>query len=308
MQTNNVSQDTVINRPVDREQVLRVRSFSRIVSQRIGALNDRFLKRKRSLGESRLLYEIGRKGADVRELRERLDLDSGYASRLLRSLEEQGLVETAYSDVDSRMVRATLTRKGRAEVSELDHRSNDLATSILAPLTQSQRDRLVQAMAEVEKLIRASAVDITRETPRSVHARFCLSEYFRELEDRFEAGFDVASSISAKPEELVPPAGLFVVARLNGRPIGCGALKVKSRKVGEIKRMWVSRETRGLGVGRRLLETLESYARQLGVKLLRLETNRNLKEAQSLYRSAGYNEVEAFNDEPYAHHWFERKL
>ena len=163
-------------------------------------------------------------------------------------------------------------------------------------------------MAEVERHTLASAVEIAPENPRSAGARFCLSEYFRELDGRFEHGFDVASSISANPEELEPPTGLFLVARLRGRPIGCGALKVKGRDIGEIKRMWVSRETRGLGIGRRLLETLESYARQFGVKLLRLETNRNLKEAQSLYRGAGYNEVEAFNDEPYAHHWFEKRL
>ena len=162
-------------------------------------------------------------------------------------------------------------------------------------------------MAEVDG-IRASAVTITPEPPSSVDARFCLSEYFRELDERFERGFDVATSISATPDELVPPAGIFVVARWKRCPMGCGALKVKGDKVGEIKRMWVSRDARGLGIGRRLLETLESYARHFGVKLLRLETNRNLKEAQSLYRSAGYNEVSAFNDEPYAHYWFEKQL
>lgn len=163
-------------------------------------------------------------------------------------------------------------------------------------------------MDEDERLTLASAVKITPETPSSADARFCLSEYFRELDGRFDDGFDVTKSISANLEELVPPTGLFLLARLRGRAVGCGALKLKGRDIGEIKRMWVSRETRGLGIGYRLLETLESYARQFGVKLLRLETNRNLKEAQSLYRSAGYNEVAAFNDEPYAHHWFERRL
>ena len=97
-----------------------------------------------------------------------------------------------------------------------------------------------------------------------------------------------------------------MVARLNGRAVGCGALKVKRQKVAEIKRMWVSPEVRGLGIGRRLLEALEDRARAFRLRTLRLETNRNLKEAQQLYRSAGYVEVAAFNDEPYAHHWFEK--
>jgi len=77
---------------MDAQQVRRVRSFNRVVSQRIGALKDRFLDRDRPLGEARLLYEIGRAGAEVRDLRARLELDSGYVSRLLRSLERQRLV------------------------------------------------------------------------------------------------------------------------------------------------------------------------------------------------------------------------
>ena len=196
---------------MDAEQVRRVRSFNRAVSQRIGALKDHFLDRDRPLGEARLLYEIGRAGAEVRDLRARLELDSGYVSRLLRSLERQRLVRAQAAANDGRVL-----------------------------------------------------------------------------------------------DELTPPAGVFVVARLGGQPIGCGALKVKDRTTGEVKRMWVAADARGLGVGRRILETLETRARDFGVSTLRLETNRTLKEAQALYRKCGYLEVEPFNDEPYAHHWFEK--
>jgi GNAT superfamily N-acetyltransferase len=115
-----------------------------------------------------------------------------------------------------------------------------------------------------------------------------------------------AKSISADADELTPPAGIFVLARLAGQPIGCGALKVKPRRIGEVKRMWVDAAARGLGVGRRLLETLEAEARNFGLRTLRLETNRSLVEAQALYRRTGYREVAPFNDEPYAHHWFEK--
>ena len=109
-------------------------------------------------------------------------------------------------------------------------------------------------MAEVERLMWASVIRIAVEPPDGLDGQFCLGEYFRELRERFDNGFDAANSISANPEELTPPAGIFVVARLNGRAVGCGALKVKRQKVAEIKRMWVSPEVRGLGVGRRLLE------------------------------------------------------
>ena len=90
--------------------------------------------------------------------------------------------------------------------------------------------------------------------------------------------------------------------------VGCGALKFHAAAPAELKRMWVAPEARGLGLGRRLLSVLETHATAAGARVIHLETNRTLKEAISLYRSAGYEEVAAFNDEPYAHHWFEKRL
>lgn len=291
---------------MDRDLVQRVRRFNRIITQRIGALDDHFLGRGRPLGEARLLYEIGRDGAEVRNLRTKLALDPGYVSRLLRSLEHQGLVTTRRAHDDARIHRVTLTRKGLREIAELDRRSDAFATSILAPLNARQRDRLGAAMAEVERLMRASAVTFEPEAPDSADARWCIEQYFRELAGRFETGFDPARSISAKPEELIPPAGIFVIARLDGQPVGCGALKVRDERIGEIKRMWVRADARRLGIARRVLERLETTAREFGLTTLRLETNRALEEAQTLYRRAGYREVAPFNEEPYAHHWFEK--
>jgi len=291
---------------MDAAQISRLRSFNRTVSQRIGALNDRFLDRGRPLGEARLLYEIGHAGAEVRALRARLELDSGYVSRLLRSLERQGLLKGETAAGDGRVRRVRLTAKGRREVAELDRRSDAFARSVLAPLSTTQQTRLIAAMSEVERLLRASAVRIAAEPADSADARWCVAQYFGELGRRFDAGFDPARSISADAHELTPPAGVFVIARLGGRPIGCGALKAKERCIGEVKRMWVDGEARGLGVGWRLLATLEADARKFGLETLRLETNRSLVEAQALYRRAGYREVAPFNDEPYAHHWFEK--
>ena len=105
-----------------------------------------------------------------------------------------------------------------------------------------------------------------------------------------------------------PPAGLFLVATLHGEPVGCGALKLHNPEPAELKRMWVADAARGLGLGRRLLGELERRAAALGATSIRLETNRALTEAIALYRSAGYREVAAFNDERYADHWFEKQL
>lgn len=153
-----------------------------------------------------------------------------------------------------------------------------------------------------------SSLTIVIEDPESPDARWCISRYFSELAARFDTGFDPGRSISADPDELRPPAGVLLVARLNGRAVGCGAVKLHHTAPAEIKRMWVSPEARGHGVGRRLLAALEREARAAGATVARLETNGALTEAIALYRRAGYVEVPAFNDEPYAHHWFEKLL
>ena len=289
-------------------RVGQIRSFNRTVTQRVGALSDAFLGRGRPLGQARLLWEIGPDGAEVRTLRARLELDSGYLSRLLRSLAADGLVDVRPSRTDGRVRTARLTRRGLAERAELDRRAGDVAASILRPLTDGQQDRLVSAMAEVERLLAASAVRVRVCDPRHPHARFCEQAYFAELARRFDDGFDPAHSHTASVAELTPPAGLLLVATLHGEPAGCGALRFHGRGPAELKRMWVAPDRRGLGLGRRLLAELEAHAAANGVRVLRLETNRSLAEAVTLYRTAGYREVTPFNDEPYAHHWFEKRI
>src|SRR3954471_8092419 len=293
---------------MDSSMVGQVRSFNRTVTQRIGALSDAFLSRDRPLGQARVLWEIGPDGSDVKTLRTRLDLDSGHLSRLLRSLEGDGLVVVEPSATDGRVRTARLTSDGLAERTVLDHGSDEAAREILAPLSARQRSRLVTAMAEVERLLAASAVRIDVHDPRHPDARFCLRAYFGELAGRFAGGFDPGRSIPADDEELTPSAGLLLVATLHAEPVGCGALKFHREAPAEIKRMWIAPEVRGLGLGRRMLSELEAHAVAHQVRVLRLETNRALDEAIGLYRSAGYREVPAFNREPYAHHWFEKAL
>ncbi len=285
-----------------------IRGFNRIVTQRVGALQNSYLARDRTLAESRVLWEIGERGCEVRTLRSRLDLDSGYLSRLLRSLEASGLVTVGASQGDKRIRRAQLTEAGRRERALLDDRSDELARSMVAPLSADQRDRLVTAMAEVQKLLTASMVEIEVQDPDHAHARFCMSAYFSELDSRFESGFDPDASLPADADEMRPPAGLFLVAMLHGEPVGCGALKFHGDGPVELKRMWVSPTVRGLGVGRRLLDELERRTVEHGSRVIHLETNAALPEAVAMYRSSGYREVDAFNGEPYADHWFEKDL
>ena len=289
------------------EQIDTVRRFNRLVTLRAGALDDHFLGRGRPLGASRVLFEIGTAGAELRALRRRLGLDAGYVSRLIATLEREGLV-TVGAAADRRVRMARLTPAGRREVREMNRRSDRAAAELLQALPAPQRDRLVAAMTEAHGLLRLAGLRVERVSPESPHARRCVARYFAELERRFEAGFDPGASLPAADREMVPPRGAFLVGTIDGDPVACGAVKSIAPGVGSLKRMWVSDEVRGLGIGRRMLEALEAEALGLGLGTVRLETNRALAEAISLYRSAGYREVSRFNDDPYANHWFEKQL
>ncbi|MFI1335372.1 GNAT family N-acetyltransferase [Streptomyces sp. NPDC020845] len=293
---------------MDVAQIDQVRRFNRTVTERVGVLHDHYLDRDRPIGEARLLWEIGEQGQDVRRLRERLGLDSGYVSRLLRSLERDGLVTLEPHPEDRRVRTVRLTDAGRAERATLDRRSDELAGSLLQPLNAAQRTRLVAAMAEVDRLLTAVTVTVDAVDPDHPDAQHCLRSYFTELQERFETGFDPARSLLPDAGELRPPRGLFLVARLHGEPVGCAGLKLPPTAPAEIKRMWVAPHTRGLGLARRFLAELETRAAEHGRDVLRLDTNKALDAAIGLYHSFGFQEVAAFNDEPYAHHWFEKRI
>ena len=290
------------------EAVGQVRRFNRLITQRVGALNDRFLARDRPLAEARVLWEIGWEGCEVRALRAGLELDSGHLSRLLRALEADGLIQVVPSPEDRRVRTAQLTAAGLAERTELDRRSDDLAQSFLEPLGTRQRERLLAAMGDVERLLTAALVELRPTDPAHPDAKMCFERYFAELERRSNSRLDPVTLVAARPHELRSPAALLLLGYLHSEPVGCGAVKHHPDAPSEIKRMWVAETARGLGIGRRLLVELEASAARSGATKTRLETNGTLSEAIGLYRSAGYVEVPAFNDEPFADHWFEKRL
>ncbi len=293
---------------MSKSSTAQIRSFNRAVTRRVGALEESYLSRGRPLSEARLIFEIGPEGAALGALRNRLGLDSGYLSRMLRSLEAQGLVAVDKLDGDARSRHATLTDKGRAEHAAYDALSDQLANSILEPLSESGRARLVAAMAEVERLLAAAAVTIDEEDADSADAQRCMALYVEELAERFEEGFDTSKGNSVRGDEFIRPRGSFLIARLDGSPVGCGAVRMLDATAAEIKRMWVAPSTRGLGVAGRLLGRLETIARELGAQTVYLDTNRALKEAQSLYRRDGYEEIAPYNDNPFADHWYSKRL
>ena len=276
-----------------------LRRFNRTYTQRIGVLDDSFLGTGYPLGVSRLLFEIGPRGATARDLRERLDLDSGYLTRMLRRLEHDDLVAVEPDPADRRRRLVALTECGRVAWQELDARSDELARALVDPLTARQRDRLTAALATADLLVRAATVHLREVAPTDPVAVAAVGHYFAELDRRFPTGFDPG-----------PPdhAGTFVVATSDGAPVAYGGVRPVSEETGEIKRMWVHDDWRGAGLGSRMLRHLEQLARRLGHSRVVLDTNGTLVEAIALYGRAGYTPIDRYNDNPYAEAWFEKEL
>ncbi len=285
-----------------------LRRFNRSYTQRIGALDESFLGLGLPLGSARLLFEVGAEPTTVHRLRTRLGLDSGYLSRLLRRLEDTGLVEIGPDPADRRRRTVGLTKKGHTTWRNLDDRSEQLAKHLVEPLTERQRQRLTDALATADLLVRAATVTLEGVDPSAPEAVAALGNYFAELDRRFESGFDPGDAFTADAAAMSAPHGVFVVAVSEGDPVACGGVQRLEPGVCEIKRMWVHDHWRGAGLGSRLLRRLEDEATRLGARRVRLDTNGTLLEAIAMYERAGYQATGRYNDNPYAQAWFEKDV
>jgi len=284
-----------------------LRRFNRAWSQRVGLLEETYLGQGRTLGASRLLFEIGGEGAGVLELRRRLGLDSGYLSRLLRGLEEERLVAVHHDLGDARRRVVVPTAKGRRAIDRLEQRSEERAVALVAPLGDSQRRRLAAALATAERLVRAATCSFEVVDAGSREALVAVDRYVAELAERFPAGFDPGDTAAEAPD-MNAPEGRFLVGRVDGEIVTCGDVRRLTPARAEIKRMWVDGAWRGCGLGARMLGALEDAARDLGYREVHLDTNATLTEAIGMYDDAGYQRIERYNDNPYAEAFFAKRL
>lgn len=287
-------------------EIARVRRFNRAVTVEVGALDTSFLGRGRPLGAARMLNSVGRGIADVGRLRDSLGLDSGLASRLLRGLEEEGLVETVAHPDDARRRVVRLTRAGKQEFRAYEKVSDEQAAAILA--RHPDPEALLAAMDLIACALQRDRTVVEPTDPTSEPARACLQAYYGELARRFPSGFDVRRSRDPDAVDMIPPRGVFLLAWSDGLPVGCVGLKGGDGDTAEVKRLWVAPAARGLGLARRLMSAVEAAARELGIPTLRLDTNSALPEAVELYRKTGWHEIPRFNEDPYPDVFFEKRL
>lgn len=289
------------------DAIARLRRFNRAVTREVGALDTSFLGRGRPLGMARVLQLVRPEGTDVAVIRDRLELDSGLTSRFLRSLEGEGLIETATDPDDRRRRIARLTPKGQTEMAAYDSIGYDRAASLIAR-AGSRATEIVAAMDLIATLLNRDQLQIRAADPDSPEALACLRAYFDEI---------LARVAIAKPEYFPlpdpgagsyrPPQGRFLVAWSDDLPIGCVSLRALDDRTAEVKRLWVDASARGQGLSRRLMSAIEAEAREMGYQRLRLDTNSALIEAIALYRATGSTDIPPYTTPP-ADVWMEKVL
>ncbi|NYI42708.1 bifunctional helix-turn-helix transcriptional regulator/GNAT family N-acetyltransferase [Demequina lutea] len=284
------------------------RQFQRVVTSEVGALQDDFLGRGRPYGASRVLWEMGDGPVEVADLRERLGLDAGYASRLLSVLEGEGLVSIDPSPDDARAKVVSRTEAGRDEAATLDRLSDGAAVDLLAHLSEAELVELDRATRVVTRALARRHLTIEIVDPDSRDARWCVGEFFAEIDALFDTGYDPSKAVAVGAADLTPPHGAFLVAYLHGQPVGCGGVKLPEGEPAFLKRMWVAPSARGLGVAGLMLDRLEALAAEVGATAVTLDTNSKLTAAGRLYGTRGYVEVPDFNGEPHADRWYRKEL
>jgi GNAT superfamily N-acetyltransferase len=135
-----------------------------------------------------------------------------------------------------------------------------------------------------------------------------LAAMTAELDRLYERVEGSLHSVPATPEQMSPPDGCFLLLSRAGEPLACGGIKRLGAGLAEIKRMYVVPEHRNEGLGRRLLVELERRCAELGYGRVRLDTGPDQPSARRIYEAAGYVSIPDYNGNPYAAHWFEKRL
>ncbi|GAA4008040.1 helix-turn-helix domain-containing GNAT family N-acetyltransferase [Allokutzneria multivorans] len=275
--------------------VSSVRAFSRFYTNSVGALRyDAF-----SLTEARVLFELAQcESAEVADLRKELDVDAGYLSRLLNRFDADGLTVRAKSTVDARRQVISLTDKGRATQRELDDVASEQVAGLLDGLSEQERGEVVSAMNTIRRLLGGEAKDralVLR--PTRVGDYGWVVQRHGELYAR-EYGWDatfeslVARIVADFVDEQDPAREAGWIAEVDGERVGCVFCMKQDDETAKLRILLVEPSARGMGVGARLVEECERFARAAGYKRITLWTNDILSAARRIYQRAGYELVD----------------
>ncbi|MGH6898104.1 MAG: bifunctional helix-turn-helix transcriptional regulator/GNAT family N-acetyltransferase [Geminicoccaceae bacterium] len=288
-----------------------VRRFNRFYTRQIGVLQEGLLKSPFSLAEARVLYELAhREQPTAAELGKELGLDAGYLSRILRGFERGGLIDRRPSTVDGRQNLLALTAEGRAAFGLLEQATQAQIGAMLGALPEGARRRLLEAMGTIESLLGAGHAPklpylLRPQQPGDLgwivhrHGILYAEEYGFDVQ--FEAL--VAEIVAQFVRHHDPRRERCWIAERDGAPVGSVLLVRQSDEVAKLRLLLVEPEARGLGIGARLVQECERFARRAGYRTITLWTNSVLHAARHVYEKAGYRLVHQE-----AHHSFGHEL
>ncbi len=292
-------------------RIQAVRRFSRFYTRQIGVLHEGLLGGTLSLTEGRIIYELAQSGeTTAARLGGELGLDTGYLSRLLRGFEERGLIERRRSDTDGRQSVLSLTDAGRQSFAAMDARSCAEVQAMLAKLNTEDQRRLVAALVTAEALLGGDTAPTAKiayllRPPQPgdlgwvVHRQAFLYAEEYGWDERFEA---LLAEIVAKfIQEFDAKCERCWIAECDGKIIGSVFVVRQSDEVAKLRMLYVEPQTRGLGIGRRLVEECVRFARQTGYSRITLWTNDILTAARQIYQRAGFRLVAEEHHHSFGH-------
>lgn len=306
--------------PVPEKRVEAVRRFNRFYTRQIGVLREGLLQSPFSLTEARVLYELAHtRETTARALVDDLGLDAGYLSRILRGLQKRGLLKKTPSSSDGRRQDLCLTERGEKAFVGLDRASRGEIDAMLGALEEREQERLVEAMDQIETLLRAKAephAPYLLRPPQPGDMGWVVSRhgalYAREYgwDETFEAF--VAGLVARFVEELDDKRERAWIAEKDGENVGCVFLVKKSKTVAQLRMLLVEPKARGLGIGERLVDECLRFARDRGYKKIVLWTNDILHAARRIYEAKGFTLAQEGKHKSFGHdlveQTWERKL
>ena len=287
-----------MNSTID-QRIGSVRAFNRFYTNVIGALRGGLLDTPYSLTEARVLFELGHADAtEVAELRRALDIDRGHLSRMLSRFDGDGLVVRERSTEDGRRQVIRLSDAGRATMAMLGTRADDEVRNLLAPLSDRDQGTLIGAMGTIRSIL-----ERTRSEPSYVirplgpgdlgwvvhrHGVLYATEY--GWDETFEGL--VAQIVADYARDRDERRESAWIAEVHGEPAGCVFCTKREEHVAQLRLLLVEPETRGMGLGARLVDECIRFARRAGYRQMMLWTNDVLTAARRIYEKAGFQLVE----------------
>jgi DNA-binding MarR family transcriptional regulator/GNAT superfamily N-acetyltransferase len=285
-----------MSRPNLDRRIAAVRHFNRFYTQRIGLLQAAWLNSPFSLTEARVLYELAHRDRPTASaLAKDLGLDAGYLSRILQAFGKRGLVSKKASSKDGRQNLLSITDRGRNAYAPLEARSQEEIAVMLGALDDRVQSRMVEAMQTIEQLLSGQAepkVPYILRPPVPGDMGWVVSRhgalYGREYGWNEEIEALTAEIVAEFVRNYDPKRERCWIAERNGENVGSVFLVRNSDRVARLRLLLVEPSARGLGIGARLVDECERFARQAGYRKITLWTHGNLAAARRIYEQAGY--------------------